>query len=185
MDRKTPLPPIDPGHESKRAVLARIGLVLLVIGVSLGLVGAYRFFSVFFGDGMDLGPGRPASGMIMLMIGGVLGMVGLQMTVAANFGKILRYQVGESMPVAHEAARHGAPIVTEMAHAAAQGFFDAEQTLVGPVLRHSCGAANDPDDRFCKGCGSPLAARLCPSCQARNEADANFCAHCGAALTVV
>jgi predicted ATPase/class 3 adenylate cyclase len=45
----------------------------------------------------------------------------------------------------------------------------------------SCGADNRADAKFCRECGSPLAAR-CPSCGAANEPGQKFCDECGAAL---
>jgi class 3 adenylate cyclase/tetratricopeptide (TPR) repeat protein len=45
-----------------------------------------------------------------------------------------------------------------------------------------CGVDNRADAKFCRECGSPLAAR-CPSCGAPNEAGQKFCDECGAALS--
>lgn len=46
----------------------------------------------------------------------------------------------------------------------------------------SCGAGNDPADRFCGSCGAFLGPR-CPRCGARSQQGDAFCASCGAKLT--
>src|SRR5262245_14021374 len=45
----------------------------------------------------------------------------------------------------------------------------------------TCGRANRPGNRFCSGCGRPLAPR-CPACGAEAEPGAQFCGDCGAPL---
>lgn len=184
-----PLPPaVDADHEAKRARLSTVALGLLVVGVPLGLIGLWRFAGPFLSGGPpDLNFGRAATGMFLAFAGAVMTMIGLQLLFLANAGKVLRYQAGEALPVAMDATRHAAPVGQEvargMARAVREGWDGAgEETLAGPKVMHSCGSLNDPDDRFCKGCGAPLADQLCPSCMARNDPDAKFCAHCGAAL---
>ncbi|MCW3819949.1 AAA family ATPase [Micromonospora sp. DR5-3] len=44
-----------------------------------------------------------------------------------------------------------------------------------------CSRAAGPDDRFCGGCGRPLAA-ICPGCGHANSAEQNFCTKCGQPL---
>ncbi|MFG3602005.1 ATP-binding protein [Micromonospora chersina] len=44
-----------------------------------------------------------------------------------------------------------------------------------------CSRTAGPDDRFCGGCGRPLAA-TCPGCGHANNAEANFCTNCGQPL---
>ncbi|MFI5832828.1 ATP-binding protein [Micromonospora sp. NPDC051300] len=44
-----------------------------------------------------------------------------------------------------------------------------------------CSRTAGPDDRFCGGCGRPLAA-ACPGCGHANDAGANFCTNCGQPL---
>jgi class 3 adenylate cyclase/tetratricopeptide (TPR) repeat protein len=45
----------------------------------------------------------------------------------------------------------------------------------------ACGHENPADNRFCGGCGAPL-ANLCPKCGAENPHDHRFCGKCGSAL---
>jgi class 3 adenylate cyclase/tetratricopeptide (TPR) repeat protein len=45
----------------------------------------------------------------------------------------------------------------------------------------ACGHENPADNRFCGGCGAPL-ANLCPKCGAENPYDHRFCGKCGSAL---
>jgi class 3 adenylate cyclase/tetratricopeptide (TPR) repeat protein len=52
----------------------------------------------------------------------------------------------------------------------------AEQTVCA-----ACGRENDPDQRFCGGCGAPLAA-VCGKCGEPNPAGFAFCGRCGAPL---
>ncbi|WP_435055002.1 ATP-binding protein [Micromonospora aurantiaca (nom. illeg.)] len=44
-----------------------------------------------------------------------------------------------------------------------------------------CARTAGPDDRFCGGCGRPLAA-ACPGCGHANDTGANFCTNCGQPL---
>lgn len=48
----------------------------------------------------------------------------------------------------------------------------------------ACSTLNDPDARFCKGCGAPTAAAptVCAACSTTNDHDAKFCKSCGAKL---
>ena len=63
---------------------------------------------------------------------------------------------------------------------------DASATLRrdgrGPMTRCSnCGTENEPGRKFCRECGTRLAAG-CPNCGTPNAADAKFCGECGIAL---
>src|SRR6516165_6434246 len=46
----------------------------------------------------------------------------------------------------------------------------------------NCGIENPPENRFCGGCGSPLAA-VCAACGTSNPPGNRFCGSCGSALT--
>jgi hypothetical protein len=175
---------VDPDHEFKRATISRVGVGLLAVGLPTDLVGVILFMSVFF-TGLDVGPGmgppiRPVIGLIMAGVGGFLTVFGLQALTAGNAGRILRYQLAEALPPARDAAMSFAPTAQDlargMAGAVSQGF---EEGPAPARVPHSCGAWNDPDARFCKGCGAALAAPACPKCGATLEADARFCPHCG------
>ena len=52
---------------------------------------------------------------------------------------------------------------------------------------HSCGAENDPNFKFCSGCGKELASESnsCSSCGASNDPGFKFCSECGKSLTAV
>lgn len=179
-------PPLDPGHEAKRSVLSIGGLVLLVIGVPCGLIGASMFFSVFFSDGFDVSPGRPALGIILMAAGGMLSTLGLNVLTAGNMGRILRYQYGATLPPTLDAARHMSPVAQDLARGVArsvrEGWADGGSAPAESRMPHACGTVNDADDVFCKGCGQRLTGQVCPSCQASNDADARFCDRCGATM---
>lgn len=51
----------------------------------------------------------------------------------------------------------------------------------------SCGAENDPNFKFCSGCGKELASESnsCSSCGASNDPGFKFCSECGKSLTAV
>jgi hypothetical protein len=49
------------------------------------------------------------------------------------------------------------------------------------VICQSCGHDNPVANRFCGGCGAPL-ARACPACGNSNPPDHRFCGKCGAVL---
>ena len=49
------------------------------------------------------------------------------------------------------------------------------------MICQSCGHDNPVANRFCGGCGAPL-ARACPACGNSNPPDHRFCGKCGAVL---
>lgn len=46
-----------------------------------------------------------------------------------------------------------------------------------------CGRSNNAGDRFCRGCGAPMAQAKCPRCGRPAEPDDKFCHGCGSPLT--
>lgn len=176
-------PTIDPGHDSKRATLNRVGVGLLVAGVCLFLGGIVGFARPFFaGNPFELSFGGSALSMLSAFLGFVMIGISLQLLLMGNAGRILRYQAGEALPVAEDAARHMAPMANELARGLVRSAREGWEVGVDSTkIPHTCGALNEPDDRFCKGCGQPL-GRTCPSCSASNDADARFCDRCGTPL---
>lgn len=51
------------------------------------------------------------------------------------------------------------------------------------VVCSRCNKENPAKNKFCRGCGKPLAAPLCPRCQKAIEADDAFCGTCGAPVS--
>jgi hypothetical protein len=180
-------PSLDPDHEAKRALLSKGGLVLAVAGALCSVIGFGMFVSVFFSDLSTDPPVRPIIGLLMFGGGGFVAVVGLQALAAGNMGRILRYQIGESLPPTMDAARHASPVVEDLARglgrAARDGWADGGTPSSDSSITHTCGTVNDADDVFCKGCGQRLTGQVCPSCRASNDADARFCDRCGATLT--
>ena len=182
---KPDYPPLDPGHDSKRATVRTVGLVLLVVGTVCSLTGLGLFLSNFFTFGIQMG--RAVVGIVMFAGGGMMAVVGLQLTMLGNLGTIARYLAGEQLPVARDVARHAAPTVGEFAREVARSTAEGWQEGAGlpepdAKVRHDCGTWNDPSDRFCKGCGAPLEGLVCPSCRAVNDQDARYCDACGTVL---
>ena len=48
----------------------------------------------------------------------------------------------------------------------------------------SCGAALEPDSKFCASCGAGI-GKTCASCGKDSKINANFCRHCGTSFTPV
>ena len=57
---------------------------------------------------------------------------------------------------------------------------ESNTTVVSaPILScGSCGAALEPDSKFCASCGAGV-EKTCASCGKENKSDAKFCRHCG------
>ena len=47
------------------------------------------------------------------------------------------------------------------------------------IMCTNCGNWNEPNAKFCKGCGKPLTKSECPNCGAKIDADSKFCTKCG------
>lgn len=49
-----------------------------------------------------------------------------------------------------------------------------------------CGSIVQPGDKFCSGCGAPVAtAAFCPNCGSQVMAGASFCSNCGKSLQAI
>jgi hypothetical protein len=128
-----------------------LGLVLTPVGVVMVALGFYRFvtFDPSFG-----GSGAP-DGFLLFAGGGVLAVVGFGLLNAGFLGATARYGAGETMPV----VKDGASYLSDGEGVLGVGrTVDDRQasTATGPYCR-SCGVRNDPDARFCDGCGDTLA----------------------------
>jgi len=193
---------LDPGHEAKRAALTRVGVVLLIVGVPCLLIGGWVFissffipssgsFSDFFSDPNDFMNKRHYAfserwdqsivGFLALAIGVVTMGIGTNLVFFAHGGKLARYAAGEYVPVVRDAAREMAPVAGEFAREAGRGLREGSGQSGGAPKKkqHMCGAVNDVEDKFCKGCGQSLAAPICAQCGASNDSDARFCQECG------
>jgi len=172
-----PQSPLDPKHQGKRAILRKVGPVILVIGGIFLAIGLIDFFMAFGGSGPPTKFWCAFVGIPVMFVGGVLTQMGYM-------GAMGRYVAGEMAPVAKDTFNY-------MAHGTQDGVRTVAQALgEGLGLREAgtsavacpqCGHENDGDANFCDDCGSPL-ARVCPACQKANDADARFCDGCGAAL---
>lgn len=183
--RRPPISLVDPDHSAKRAKLTQVGIVLLVLGVPCLVIGIGLFASVFFTSSdeffarpnqtMDRNSRSAILGMLLMAGGGIATGFGVNLVFFANRGKIARYQAAEITPVASD-------VIREMAPAVGEAVREVRTAAVSEKPAHKCGTRNDPTDRFCKGCGEPLAGATCPSCRKPNDADARFCDSCGTAL---
>jgi len=133
-----------------RNVFRGLGLVLTPVGVILVALGFYRFVTF---DPSSWGAGPP-DGFLMFIGGGLLAVVGFGLLNAGFMGAAARYGAGETMPVVKESATYlsdGEGIL-----GVGRTVDDPPATAAGPFCR-SCGVRNDPDARFCDGCGNSLA----------------------------
>ncbi|MFC5176828.1 zinc-ribbon domain-containing protein [Nocardioides taihuensis] len=138
-----------------RTVFRVLGCLLTPLGAVLVAVGFYRFVTV------DPGFDGPPAGFLVFAAGGFMTVVGFGFLNAGFLGTAARYSAGETMPVVKDSASYlsdgegilgmgrtvddGRPAPTAGSTAAA-----------GPYCR-SCGTRNDPEARFCDGCGHSLA----------------------------
>jgi ribosomal protein L40E len=185
---------LDSNHVRTRSRLSRGGLIALGLGVPCALIGICLFLSGFFTPSreffanpnavMDRDSHRAIIGIVMAAVGGFSSVIGLNLLGFANTGRVARYQAGEVMPLAKDALRDASPVINEMVRGMANAMHDphATNSAAQGKIRHACGAWNDPDDRFCKGCGAPLQKPTCPKCGGLNDPDARFCEKCGAPL---
>lgn len=133
-----------------RNVFRVLGLVLTPVGVILVALGFYRFVTFNPSIGQSEGP----DGFFLFIGGGILAVVGFGLLNAGFMGAAARYGAGETMPVVKDSAAYlsdGEGVV-----GVGRTVDDAPTTTAGPFCR-SCGVRNDPDARFCDGCGNALA----------------------------
>ena len=97
-------------------------------------------------------------------------------TISVGAGTVVESPPEEISPSAQRSS--APPMATQVA--ALPG--TAPTSPPGKVACGRCGRVNTPGDRFCRGCGAPLAPPKCPRCQRPVEADDKFCHACGSPL---
>ena len=138
------------------AILAAIGLILIIVGVA-------SFFSTFGSFGSS--SMSPPKHFWMLFAGLPLLFVGVAMLGWGFLGTTTRYAAGEVAPTVKDTLGY-------------VGFGAGAQE----VTCAKCGGTNRAGAKFCEHCGAALSVS-CPSCGHANPADAAFCAECGKPLT--
>jgi hypothetical protein len=173
---------VDPHHASARTTLRALGGALLVVGSITSIVGLVRFLALFGTTPSDPDAANPALAVLMFGGGGMIAMTGFKLLFLGFAGRILRYGVAEALPPSLDAARATLPVAREVAREVGGGLREGLAGAADRPPRHSCGAENDADARFCKGCGAALAAdpAPCPHCGAPVAATARSCDACGA-----
>jgi len=133
-----------------RNVLRGLGLVMTPVGLILIALGLYRFVTV---DPNSWGTGSP-DGLLMFGGGGFIAVAGFGLLNAGFMGTAARYGAGETMPVVKDSAAYLSD--GEGVLGVGRTIDDGPVATGGPFCR-SCGVRNDPDARFCDGCGNSLA----------------------------
>jgi hypothetical protein len=169
---------IDPGHEETQGCLRTIGPVMVVVGLILTAIGLVSFFSAF-------GSFSPPRYFRCALIGLPMTGIGLSICKFGFMGAVTRYVAGEVAPVGKDTINYMADgtkeAVRDVAATVADGIRSGATAEAAACPK--CNAENDPDARFCKNCGAPLATqRNCPNCGHPNAADARFCDNCGRSL---
>jgi hypothetical protein len=88
-------------------------------------------------------------GMPLMFVGGVMSSMGFM-------GAVMRYQAAEAAPVGKDTINYVAsgvkPAIKDVAQAVVEGINTAKK---GQFCTQ-CGAGNDLDAKFCKGCGQRM-----------------------------
>jgi hypothetical protein len=143
--------PTLPNQTRTRTALRVLGLVLLAAGLVLLVSGGREFISGATSDDVEDTSGL--TGVLLLGAGGFLAVFGIGALNAGFLGAQARYVSGETMPVVKDSAAY----LTDGQGVLGVGrtVDDREAATTGPYCR-GCGTRNDPDARFCDGCGSAL-----------------------------
>lgn len=158
-------------HAKIKRTLKTIGFILLGAGIVLDIV---FFVDMFTSEGMP-----------QLFF---LGIIGLPMTAfGAMFliwgyqREISRYAKNEGVPIVNDAAQELKPAVKAVAEAVKEADGEAKVDKGKTTVCPACGKVNQPQNKFCDGCGARL-YKICPACGAKQDADDVFCGECGAKL---
>jgi len=151
-----------------------VGIILICCGLVLDIIFFVDFISTINGRGMP-----------KLFACGIIGLpttaIGFMLIMWGSQREIHRYMKNESVPVINEAAEELKPAVKAVVEAVkeTEGKDSAEEKKV--TICPNCGKENQPENKFCDGCGTPL-YKICPVCGAKQEADDSYCGNCGAKL---
>lgn len=169
-------------HEQTRDLLRMVGPLVLGTGVIFTAVGFISFFSSF-------GSFQPPRYFWCAFVGLPLIALGGSISKFAYMGAVTRYMANEVTPVGTDVFKtvvgDTKSSIRDIAAAVGSGLRDGTEAPGSPtgVACPSCQTTNDPDARFCKGCGASLAIpRRCTSCGDEADADARFCDSCGEPL---
>jgi hypothetical protein len=169
-------------HKQTRDLLRVVGPLVVGVGLVFTIIGFGSFFSSF---GSFSGPPRF---FWCSFVGLPLMALGASITKFAFMGAVTRYVANEVTPVGTDVfnavARGTKGSLRDVAAAIGAGLRDGTD-LPGfdpSVACPACHTANDPDARFCKGCGASLAKRPCSHCGSQPASDARFCDSCGQPL---
>ena len=174
------------GHKQTRDALRVVGPLVLGAGVVFTAIGFISFFSAF---GSFSGPPRY---FWCAFVGMPLMAVGAGISKFAFMGAVTRYVANEVTPVGTDVFNtivgDTKGSIRDLAAAVGSGLRDGTEAPGSDAPRGvscpSCQTVNDPDARFCKGCGASLAtSRRCSSCGDEADADARFCDSCGEPLS--
>jgi hypothetical protein len=162
-----------------RAVLRKVGPILILAGVALIAVALVSFFGAMAGGG-------PPRLFWCAFVGMPVLFAGLVLTAYGYMGALARYQAGEVAPVARDAFNYMADGtkdgVRTVAGAIGEGLRGGTGTA-DAVLCPDCRAVNDADAKFCDACGAALLkSKACPACGEPNALDARYCDACGRAF---
>ena len=171
-------PPIEPRRGGGPGRLPRDVLTFLVPGVACGLAGTGLVLVSLFSDDPQLSPLWPVLGFVLAGVGGAVAMLGVRKLPIQPDATLRRS--GRGAAPRPEGVVRGTPIAPDLSRNDRVGRGGPE--AFGTKVQHGCGAWNEPDNVFCKGCGRGLTERPCSSCGSQNDPDARFCRRCGAVL---
>ena len=155
-------------HKRTKTILKVLGIIFLLIGLSLMIWGATDFIMKFSTESKEMpkiwlmGIGIP-----FIFIGSVCSMFGWRK-------EVMNYVKNDSMPTIKDAYKDLQPELRDFAKTVTQ-----TPTGEDKIMCINCGVWNDPEAKFCKGCGKQLTKRKCPNCGHDVDADSRFCTNCG------